>query len=65
MLTRCLKAEYPQLDVIAINPSEVSTNLIGNRPPDILTITPSQCARWSLFDVGLDDETDGFWTHKI
>lgn len=65
MLTKCLKIEYPELDILAINPSEVSTNMIDNRAPDILTITTGQCVKWSLSDVGLDNETDGFWTHKI
>jgi len=39
MFSKCIKIEYPELDVMVLNPNEVSTAMIGNRRPDFLTIT--------------------------
>jgi hypothetical protein len=36
-----------------------------NRPTDILTITPRQCAEGALNDLGYERFTHGFWTHKL
>jgi short-subunit dehydrogenase len=37
--TKGLKLEYPEIDIMALNPSEVSTNMTFNKPTDIMTIT--------------------------
>lgn len=34
-LSRVLRHEFPQLDVLVLNPSEVSTNMTFNRQPDM------------------------------
>lgn len=38
-LSTCLKAEYPQLDIMTVRPSEVSTPMTCNKELDIFTIT--------------------------
>lgn len=42
-LSRCLSYEYPQFDIIALRPSEVSTPMTYNREIDIYTVTAEQC----------------------
>lgn len=49
--TKCLKIENPELDIMALNPSEVSTQMTM-RPPDIMTISSEDCARGVLRDMG-------------
>ena len=39
-LTNCLAAENPNLDIMVLNPNEVSTNMTYNKQPDAMTILP-------------------------
>ena len=38
--TKNLAAENPELDIMVLNPNEVSTNMTYNKPKDIMTILP-------------------------
>ncbi len=35
LFSECLKEEFPNLDVMVVNPSEVSSNMNYNRKPDM------------------------------
>lgn len=63
-LSRSLSYEYPQLDIMSVRPSEVSTAMTSNKPTDILTITAEQCVEGALNDLGWDRTTNGHWSHK-
>jgi short-subunit dehydrogenase len=39
-LTKNLSEEYPNIDIMVLNPNEVSTNMTYNKPADIMTILP-------------------------
>lgn len=65
VFTRTLASEYPYLDIMCLNPSEVSTPMIGNRPTDLMTISSGACARWALKDLGKDVVSAGHWNRKI
>ncbi|KAL4453181.1 hypothetical protein ABPG74_015412 [Tetrahymena malaccensis] len=65
VFTRTLVSEFPEIDIMCLNPSEVSTPMIGNRPPDAMTITSNSCAKWALKDLGYESVTAGHWNHKI
>jgi len=54
VFSRTLNIEYPELDIMCLNPSEVSTPMTGNRPPDAMTITSNACAKWTLKDLGYE-----------
>ena len=47
-LSRSLSYEYPELDIISLRPSEVSTPMTFNKKKDILTIGPEECAEGLL-----------------
>ena len=64
-LSRALSYEYEgKIDVIALNPSEVSTAMIYHRK-DIFTVTPEQCAEGLMNDLGHDRQTNGHIAHKL
>ncbi|CAD8116347.1 unnamed protein product [Paramecium primaurelia] len=62
-LTQTLSVEYPELEIFALRPSEVSTNMTFNRKPDLMTITSSDCADGLLKRMG--QNTNGHWNHEI
>lgn len=43
-LSRSLNHEYPELDIISLRPSEVSTPMTYHKKKDLLTIDPEDCA---------------------
>ena len=57
--TKNLAAENPDLDIMVLNPNEVSTNMTFNKPKDIMTILPKDCVEAALMDLGNQEETDG------
>lgn len=65
VFTRTLAAEYPEIDIMCLNPSEVSTPMTCNREPDAMTITSNACAKQALKDLGYEVVTAGHWNHKI
>lgn len=65
VFSRTLSAEYPELDIMCLNPSEVSTPMTCNREPDLMTITSNSCAKQALKDLGYETVTAGHWNHKI
>lgn len=58
-LTKCIAEENKNIDIIVINPNEVSTNMTYNKPVDIMTILPKDCVKDALKDLGKEEETDG------
>lgn len=64
-LTKSISFEYPEMDIISLKPSEVSTNMTFNRPPDLLTITPQDCASGLLRQLGYGEDTNGDWRHEL
>lgn len=66
ILSRALSYEYAkQIDIISLNPSEVSTPMTYNKPKDIFTIMPEDCAEGLLNDLGFEKQTNGYWSHKL
>ena len=64
-LSLALQYEYPDLDIIALRPSEVSTPMTYNKETDIFTITAEQCAEGFLDNLGYENATYGHWRHKM
>lgn len=64
-LSTSLSNEYPQLDIISIRPSEVSTPMTCNKPLDIFTISAEDCARGILKEVGQATTSYGHWRHQL
>lgn len=64
-LSRALSYEYPNIDIMSLRPSEVSTTMTSNKPLDIMTITTETCVEAALGDLGYERVTNGHWNHKI
>lgn len=47
-LSTSLSNEYPELDIMSVRPSEVSTPMTCNKPLDIFTISAEDCAKGIL-----------------
>jgi len=65
MFTRSIADEFPDIDIMSLKPFDVSTKMIYNREPDIMTITIEECVRGALNDFGHQDGTYGHWKHKL
>jgi 17beta-estradiol 17-dehydrogenase / very-long-chain 3-oxoacyl-CoA reductase len=63
--TTTLQYEYPDLDIVALRPSEVSTPMTCNKEIDVFTITTEQCANGLLDNLGHEKQTYGHWRHKL
>jgi len=63
--SRALAEEYPQLDIISLRPSEVSTQMTFRRPTDFFTISADECVEGCLKDVGNERVTFGSWRHNL
>ena len=51
-LTIALQYENPELDIVSLRPSEVSTPMTFNKKTDIMTITAEECAEGFLDNLG-------------
>ena len=63
--TRSIADEYPEIDIMSLKPFDVSTKMIYDRKPDLMTITVEECVRGTLNDLGYQDDTYGHWKHKL
>jgi short-subunit dehydrogenase len=63
--TKCLKIEFPELDIMTLNPASVSTLMNKNKPTDALTCSSEECVRWALYDFPHDLQSDGAWKHRL
>lgn len=64
-LTKNLALEIPEIDWLILNPSEVSTAMTCFKSLDLFTITPQQCAKGAIDDLGHDIVTNGHISHKV
>lgn len=65
LFSRSLNYEHPDIDIISLRPSEVSTPMTFNKKKDILTIGPEDCAEGLLNDLSYDVVTHGPISHKL
>jgi 17beta-estradiol 17-dehydrogenase / very-long-chain 3-oxoacyl-CoA reductase len=63
-LSRALSYEYPELDIISLRPSEVSTPMTCHKK-DFLTISPDECAEGLLKDLSYEKTSNGPISHKL
>lgn len=63
-LSRSLSYEYPELDIISLRPSEVSTPMTCFKK-DIFTITPERCAEGLLKDLTYQRTSNGPICHQL
>lgn len=64
-LSRSLSYEYPELDIISLRPSEVSTPMTYNKKKDLLTIGPEECVEGLLKDLSYERTSNGPVSHKL
>jgi len=62
---RALAQEYPELDIVALRPVYVSTNMTFNKELSFKTLTPSECALGLLGKLGHETSTAGHWRHAF
>jgi short-subunit dehydrogenase len=58
-LSQAVAAEHPRIDIMVLNPNEVSSNMTYNKPPDLMTILPVDCVKAALRDLGKETQSDG------
>ena len=58
-LSKAIAAEHPEIDIMVLNPNEVSSNMTFNKPPDLMTILPRDCVRAAFKDLGKEKDSDG------
>lgn len=63
--SQSLNYEHPDIDIISIKPSEVSTPMTCNKELDIFTIMPNQCAEGVLDQLGYERASYGHWRHQL
>ena len=64
-LSRGLSYEYPDIDIMSLKPGTVSTALSKYRKLDSETVTPEECAKAALKDLGTTSQSFGHRKHKI
>lgn len=64
-LSHTLAYEHPEIDIISIRPSEVSTPMTNNKELDIFTIKAEDCAEGIVNDLGSGPMSYGHWRHKL
>jgi short-subunit dehydrogenase len=57
--------EYKNIDFMSMKPYDVSTNMINNRPTDIMTITRTECVQGFLNCLGHEVQSVGHWKHRL
>ena len=63
--TTALSIEYSHIDMLCLTPFYVSTQLTYRKKLGFDTLSPNECARGALGDLGLFRQTYGHWRHKI
>lgn len=63
-LTQACAIEYPEIDFMALRPSEVSTKMTGFKK-DIFTIEPYQCVEPLLDDIAYQTVSHGHFVHAL
>jgi len=63
--SQALSIEYPGVDILSLQPLYISTPLTHHKALGPDTVSPRECARGTLDDLGFTRRTFGHWKHKI
>jgi len=63
--TLSLGDEFKNIDFMSMQPYDVSTAMMNNRPPDVMTITRQECVKGFLDCLGYEKQSVGHWKHRL